>query len=147
MGANHKQQLKKLLGHGDYGPVLGTDSLQATSATISGVATHTVLGTFVAPRQTQLKGLTVMAATGALPAGRLDYALTYNGVVAVSGQMGGGIRADAQWLPLDRQSAKVVASGTVIQIVYAVPTQITVNLGTTANTIRFSAPVDYLGQL
>lgn len=147
MGANHKQQMKKLLGHGDFGPVLASDVYDGSATSISGVVGHTVLGTFVAPRQTQIKGVTVMATTGVLPGGRFDYAITANGAVAASGRLQGGVRADAVFCPLDRANAKIVASGTVIQLVYSVPTQIAINYGTGGNTLRLSAAVDYLGQL
>ena len=81
-------------------------------------------------------------ATGALDAGQVDYALTYDGAVAVSGSMPVGVQSEASFVPLARQNAAIASSGALVELAYAVPT----DLGS-AQTLRFSATVDYLGKL
>lgn len=136
-----RKQLKKLYGHPDYAPVLANDNLTASATGVQTVVGHTVADSWVLPRNTQIEGLIVMA-TGALNTGRLDYAVTYDGAVAVSGGLPAGVRSDAIFVPLARQNAVIADSGVLLEIVYAVPT----DLGS-AQTIRFAAPVCYIGKL
>lgn len=141
MSAYHKQQLKKLLGHADFGPVLGSDVFVATVTDVEAVAGHTSAGAWVLPRDTHIKGITVVADSGALVTGSLEYAVTHDGVVAASGALPAGAQSDAVFIGLDRQSAVVAASGSTLAIVYAISS----DLGTEQD-LRLSVSVDYLGK-
>lgn len=141
MGTYHRQQMKKLFGHPDYAPVLANDVLTGSASSVQAVTGHTVVDSWVAPRDTQIHGLVVQA-TGVLSGGTLDYAVTYDGAVAVSGQLPGGVQADAKFAGLARQHAAIASSGALIEIVYAV----SADLGS-GQTLRFSSAVDYIGNL
>jgi len=141
MSNYHKQQLKKLLGHSDYGPVLGSDVFTATVTGVEGVVGHTVAGSWVLPRDTQIKGITVIADSGALVTGSFEYAVTYDGAVAASGALAAGSQSEAKFLGLDRSSAVVAESGSTLSIVYAISS----DLGTEQD-LRLSVPVDYIGK-
>jgi len=141
MGNYHRQQMKKLLGHPDYAPVLASDVLTAAATSVQAVAGHTVAGSWVLPRDAQVKGVVVIA-TGLLDTGQLDYAVTYDGVVAASGALAAGEAAGAVFVALDRQSAAIPAAGALLEISYAV----SADLGS-AQALRFSTSVDYLGNL
>ncbi len=140
MGTNYKQQAKRLYGHSDYGPVLANDNF-SVSATGSDISGHTVIDSWTLARDTQVHGATAYVKIDALTEGQIDWAVTHDGTVAVSGTMLPGARTDAIYLPKDRQNALVVDSGTLLEVVYAIPVATL-----TTHTIEVSVPVTYLGQ-
>ncbi len=145
MGAKHRQEMKKLLGHNDFGPVLGEDIFQGVASGVKAVAAHTVVGSWTLPRQAQIKGVTIIGTgtfTTAAANRGVNYAVTYNGAVAASGRLPAGVTADAKFVPLPRQDAKIASSGNLLEIAYSVP----VDLGA-AQFYRFNVNCQYLGQL
>lgn len=141
MGTYHRKQMKKLLGHADFAPVLASDVLTASASNVQAVASHTVAGSWVLPRDADIAGLVVMA-TGTLDAGQLDYAVTHDGTVAVSGALVGGVRSEATFAGLARANAAIASSGALLEIVYAVSSDLA-----SEQDLRFSVDVDYIGKL
>lgn len=139
MGTYHRQEMKRWLGRSDFGPVLASDVLDATATSVQAVAGHTVAGSFVVPRDALIKGV-VINATGALDAGTVTYAVTYDGAVAATGSITTPRREGAEFCLLARQEAHIATSGTLVELCYAV----TSNLAS-AQTLRLAAPVDYIG--
>lgn len=141
MGNAHKQEMKRLLGHSDFGPVLGDDVLVATASLGVGVQAHAVEGAWEMPRAAQIKGIIAMS-DAAIPSGTIEYAVTYDGVVALSGSLDATSRSAASFVPLTRQSAVIVDSGTLVEIVSASAS----DMGGGLN-VRLSVPVSYIGNL
>jgi hypothetical protein len=140
MGTYHRKQMKKLFGHPDFAPVLASDTLVATASAIQAPVAHTVAGSWILPRGTDIKGLVVMA-TGDLVAGQVDVAVTYDGAVAASGSIAAGERSLAVFVDCARANAAIADAGALLEVVYTVVT----DLGT-GQELRLAAPVDYLGK-
>lgn len=132
--------MKKLFGHPDFAPVLASDTLLATSTSVKVPVAHTVSDSWVAPRDTQILGVSV-STTGVLAGGEINFAVTYDGAVAATGELLSGARAEAVFVPFDRQNAVVASSGALIEVCYTVVT----DLGS-AQTLRMSVPVEYIGR-
>lgn len=140
MSVYHRQKMKELLGHADFGPVLMDDVLQINVTGASGVASHTTAGRWTAPRQANIKGITITS-TNIPIVGQIEYAISADGAIVASGTLASGTDADAVFLPKDRQNAVIVDAGTVIRADYAV----TADLGAATN-LRIGVAVSYLGQ-
>lgn len=139
MGSSYKKKLKELLGHSDFGPVLGADVLDVTSTVANTIAGHTVAYSWVAPRTTCIDGIVVQS-TGNINRGAINWVLQAGTAVTASGDLPVGTRSEARFLPDERATATIVASGTLIQVAYAVPASIG-----TAQSVRFAVPVTYIG--
>ena len=141
MGSYHKQMLKKLYGHSDFGPVAATDVFTVTSSALKAVAGHAVVDSMTLPRDTQIKSIAV-SSTGVLIQGQVDYVVTYGGNVAASGAILGGQQSELALAGLARQDAAIAASGALLEIAVAVP----LDIGN-AQVLRLSVCLDYLGLL
>lgn len=136
-----RQEYKKLVGHPDFGPVIAEDTLRATVSSLSGVAGHTALATFTAPRSMLIRGA-VAHVDSALSAGSIEYAVHQAGSVVVSGVVPNGQQSDAVFKSRKRAEATVVASGTSVALFYAVSS----DLGA-AKELTVSVPVAYVAKV